>query len=499
MACCKSLACSITTIVIGLLLVIGASIFLGIKVAETLINSQVNEKMVLSLDSFIFPEWADPPPPIYMQYWLFNVTNSANASKGGKPTVEQVGPITYRLYQPKTDIAFYTNNTVSYKFNHTLVFLPEKSDLLPNATITQVNVPLLTVQSLASKIDSRVLHWLVKLIVDALSDGDIFVEHTVEEWLFGYPDPVFKKVHDIIDRFPFIHLDFPAEFGLFYQYNNSNDGVYLVNAGRTDIREANQICLWNGNSSLSWWSSPEANMVNGTDGSFMSPKIDSSEKLYIFVTDICRSLYFKFEQHSSVQNIDTWRFTMPAEVFANATENPDNAGFCVPAGNCLDSGVLDISTCKQGAPIVVSSPHFYLAKEKYINGVNGMHPNKDDHQTVADIEPLSGSVFAVAKRLQINAHLQNLGLLSSLQGVEDVILPILWLNESATLDTATADKFKTQVEILIKLVHILPYVLLGLGLLLSLIGCVLLFCYFRKRKVSHASVPLFEDDDSSSE
>ena len=36
---------------------------------------------------------------------------------------------------------------------------------------------------------------------------------------------------------------------------------------------------------------------------------------------------------------------MPAEILANTS---DNAGFCIPKGHCLGSGVLNVSVCKNG-------------------------------------------------------------------------------------------------------------------------------------------------------
>lgn len=49
-----------------------------------------------------------------------------------------------------------------------------------------------------------------------------------------------------------------------------------------------------------------------------------------------------------MKGIPGYRFVPPSEVFANDTVNPANAGFCVPAGNCLGSGILNVSVCKQG-------------------------------------------------------------------------------------------------------------------------------------------------------
>ncbi len=40
-------------------------------------------------------------------------------------------------------------------------------------------------------------------------------------------------------------------------------------------------------------------------------------------------------------------FIMNEYMFANVSVNPSNAGFCTPAGNCLVSGVFNLSNCVQ--------------------------------------------------------------------------------------------------------------------------------------------------------
>lgn len=41
-----------------------------------------------------------------------------------------------------------------------------------------------------------------------------------------------------------------------------------------------------------------------------------------------------------------------------------------------------------GAPIVVSFPHFYQADPMYINAIDGLSPNKDEHETYLDLQPV---------------------------------------------------------------------------------------------------------------
>lgn len=58
-----------------------------------------------------------------------------------------------------------------------------------------------------------------------------------------------------------------------------------------------------------------------------------------------------------MKGITGYRFVPPSSVFANLTVNPDNAGFCVPAGNCLGSGLLNVSVCKEGKTMLYCVKH----------------------------------------------------------------------------------------------------------------------------------------------
>lgn len=54
------------------------------------------QEIVLVEGSRVFESWKNPPPPVYMEFFFFNVTNEDMVLKGAKPELSQVGPYTYR-------------------------------------------------------------------------------------------------------------------------------------------------------------------------------------------------------------------------------------------------------------------------------------------------------------------------------------------------------------------------------------------------------------------
>lgn len=43
----------------------------------------------------------------------------------------------------------------------------------------------------------------------------------------------------------------------------------------------------------------------------------------------------------------------------------------------------------------MSSPHFYQAEEKFVEAVYGMKPNKEQHQTTIDVNPVGKSSLSL--------------------------------------------------------------------------------------------------------
>lgn len=357
------------------------------------------------------------------------------------------------------EVNFLENDTKVAAVNpKTYIFQPNMSRGPETDLIRTVNIPAMTVMD--QFINEPIIANLISAYMRSSGEG-LFTTRTVGEMLWGYEDGLLKAIK-------VFRPDIDDVFGLFYKNNGTNDGEYVFFTGQKNYRDFARVDTWNDKRSLDWWTTDACNMINGTNGASFHPVITKNETLYMFSSDLCRSLYAVYEEDVTVKSIPGYRFSPPSKVFANTTINPDNAGFCIPAGNCLGSGVLNVSVCKQGAPIVMSSPHFYQADTKFVQDVFGMKPNKEWHQTTIDLNPLTGIVLQAAKRMQVNVFVQKVEGFSQTGNVGTVVLPVVWLNESAVIDDVSVLKLKTIMTEQTVLVNV-PFMVIGLGILMGLL------------------------------
>ncbi|XP_075785558.1 lysosome membrane protein 2 isoform X2 [Pelodiscus sinensis] len=444
-------------------LLIASVSLLVARVFHKAVEQQVKEETVLQNGTETFNLWEDPPPPVYMQFYFFNVTNPLEVVNGDMPFVEEIGPYTYREYRPRANVHILDNDTrVSSVNPKTYVFEPDMSVGDPEVDLIRtVNIPAVTAME---QTKSTSLQFPVEVLL-ILYQEHLFMTHTVHELLWGYKDKLLTTLH-------MFRPEIDPMFGLFNKMNGTDDGEYVVLSGKKNYLNFSKIVQWRGKESLDWWTTESCNMINGTDGSTFHPLISTDETIYVFSSDFCRSLYVTFDSYVSVSGISAYRFVPPPMVFANVSVNPDNAGFCVPAGNCHGSGVLNVSACKQGAPIFLSAPHFYQADEKYIKDIQGMHPRKEDHETFLDINPLTGILVQAAKRLQINVLVRHLDGFIETGSVRTLIFPVVHVNESTLIDEASAKKLKS-VLFEATVVSSIPFIIMALGIILGIVFIVL--------------------------
>uniref|UniRef100_A0AAQ4Q919 Scavenger receptor class B, member 2a n=1 Tax=Gasterosteus aculeatus aculeatus TaxID=481459 RepID=A0AAQ4Q919_GASAC len=446
-----------TGIVCAHLLIVGIALVVA-QVFQTMIHSRLKKVSRY------------PPPPVYMEYYFSNVTNPELFLAGGKAAVKQIGPYTYREYRPRVNITFLENGTKLYALNpKTFVFVPEKSAGNPEVDLIRtVNIPFVAIMNELNSY-SFFLRTAVSMYLKSLGI-EVFMTRTVHEVLWGFKDPVLTKVHSLkpeVDEY----------FGLMWKKNGTHEGEFVFHTGEENYLDYGKIDTWNGLRKMSWWSSNQSNMINGTDGAVFHPLINRNELLYIFAADLCRSIHLGYVKDVEVKGIQAYRFAPPNDVLMNPKENPTNAGFCVPAGDCLSTGVLKVSVC---APIVVSFPHFYQADPKYINAVEGLSPNKEEHETYLDLQPTTGVPIRACKRAQLNIILKRVQGFPITKLINETIFPIMFVNETATIDDDSASQMRTML-LIVTLVSNFPLLIVGMGIILLLV-LVVLFCRNRQKK-----------------
>ena len=239
-------------------------------------------------------------------------------------------------------------------------------------------------------------------------------------------------------------------------------------------------------------------MLNGTDGSQSAPGTSSDDTLYVFVTQLSRSLYLTHDLEIQVQGIEALQFSVPAKASLNGTMNPDNMGFC--PSKCFPSGVLDIGVCQPPSPVAiplfVSAPHFYLGAKSLLEAVDGLSSNKEEQGTFLNVEPHTGISVKSTKRLQINVKIEHVDLIPQTGKIKKMFLPVFYINETATIDKASADKLKREVLSKFTIVHGIELGLVLLGALLIITAFILLIIRTaQSRKLKQARKMINEDSE----
>uniref|UniRef100_A0AAR2JVJ0 Scavenger receptor class B, member 1 n=1 Tax=Pygocentrus nattereri TaxID=42514 RepID=A0AAR2JVJ0_PYGNA len=457
---------SVHLIIIGIALLV-AGVF------QTLINDRLKGEITLTEGSKVFGTWKNPPPPVFMEFFFFNVTNPDEFLAGAKPRVTHMGPYTYREYRPKANVTFVENGTkVSALTPKTFVFVPEMSAGDPRVdSVTTVNIPAVAVMN-KLKDSSFFVKTPIAMFMNSIGTT-MFMTHTVDELLWGFKDPLLSRLSKIkpeVDEY----------FGLMLNKNGSHDGEFVYLTGEQSYLEYGRIDTWKGQKLMTFWGTNQSNMINGTDGSAFHPFLTKEERLDVFTADLCRSIYMLFEKEVEVKGIPAYRYTPPRDVLASGENNPENKGFCLDK-KCLDDGVLNVAVCRKGAPVVVSFPHFHLGDQKYVDAIEGLKPIHDQHQTFLDLNPTTGVPVRACKRAQINILLERVHGFPMTKMLNGTIFPIIFLNESVTIDDASAARLHKLLSIA-TIVANFPFILIALGVVLFLIS-ILLIIRSRQRKV----------------
>lgn len=433
-----------------------------ILVVPSLMKQEVLKNVRIDPNSLSFAMWKEIPVPFYLSIYFFEVVNSEEILKGEKPIVRERGPYVYREYRHKANITFNNNDTVSFVENRSLHFQPHMSRGLESDYIVLPNILVLG-GSVMMEDKSAGLKLMMTLGLATLGQR-AFMNRTVGEILWGYEDPLVNFINKYFpEMFPI-----KGKFGLFVEMNNSDSGVFTVFTGVQNISRIHLVDKWNGLSKINYWHSEQCNMINGTSGQMWAPFMTPQSSLEFFSPEACRSMKLTYHSSGVFEGIPIYRFTAPKTLFANGSVYPPNEGFCP----CLESGIQNVSTCRFGAPLFLSHPHFYNADPVLSEAVLGLNPDPKEHSLFLDIHPVTGIPMNCSVKLQLSLFIKSVEGIGQTGSIEPVVLPLMWFEQSGAMGGKPLSTFYTQLVLMPQVLHYAQYVLLGLGGLLLLVPII---------------------------
>nr|XP_018897741.1 PREDICTED: protein croquemort-like isoform X1 [Bemisia tabaci] len=488
----------------GTLLGLGICLLLGGMLIDRFwpffFSNLVQPQLALTSSSLNYGLWKETPVPLYMDFYFFDWMNPKQSLAGQeKPRFIERGPYVFREFHTKKVLAWNKNHTVTYKQTRKWVFMRSMSVSSLDDVVTTVNPIAFTIASLMK--DGHlglIAQEEIKIALEVFR-SKMYMKRPIRQLLFeGYDDPLLK----LLDKVPTPLRPLPnplgsSHFGWFYPHNMSSkfDGVSNVDTGADDLNSLGDLEAWNYNAYE--YFRGECGRVRGTTGEIWP--LDSAKKTHItlFVTDLCSSLDLRNSaKEVSVQGLRGVTFIGGENVFDNGTVEPGNSCYW-SEGKAMPSGVRSLSSCRFGAPALVSFPHFYLADPAYVTAVQGLSPSVEKHQLKITLEQDTGIPLAVNARLQINIQSSpTQGLINMFRNLPTVTLPVLWLEQRMTMTSRLA---WTVWGASIGVAHV-SQLLLGVsvvGAVFLLIGLLLLFKNLSNGlyKKSDDIAPLLSDVD----
>ena len=464
-----------------IVLAIVGFLILAIAVALPLVfpllfEKTITQKLILSKDSEIFENFKKPPVSTIFEVWMFNLTNANDVLQGAKPILNQVGPYTYRIEREKVDINFnHTIGTIKSKTRSFYYFEPKLSGGNESDIITTIN---LVFTSIASMAENPTISPVIKAIAEVLFlrfDQTPFMTHTVGEMLFhGFDVPLLKQLYPLTNK----ERHRRGKSGFYYMKNGSVSTETEVFTGELGMENYQHIYKFDGQNKLSRWSEDRCNMLNGTLGSQFTRPLNASQNLSIFSSALCRSVYASYEKDLMIGPLKLHRYIIPSEILK---KTPENECFCITEFTCRSS-MIDVSPCKRGTPIIISTAHFLGGDLRDIQAVEGISPNKEEHEIYLDIEPTIGVTMRAAKRIQINMPLKRYAGFPSLANVPELILPVFWFNESASVPMERAYSLYITLEVPALVVKYGSLVLLIISIILIIMAIIFAYKVHKKNK-----------------
>eukprot|EP00891_Asterochloris_glomerata_P007205 jgi/Astpho2/7205/fgenesh1_pg.00113_%23_40_t len=361
-------------------------------------------------------------PPLYVHFYVFNITNVEEVQAGAKPALQQLGPYTYTKHSRKLDARFDVAGRVHFK-PYTFYTGPVHELTIGSLAdvVYTANIPLLGILANADpRGDHHFLQTAIKAATEVLDRNDttgLFMRRTVEELLWGYEDPLLAKLS-------WVKPNLPTSFRLIQNATSAAEALEgtstVINTGSANISAVMDTEVWHNLTVITSWRPPFVEAVRGTDATQFRPGLGAGDRVQVWAEDLYRSVTFVVNETTTDLNGVKLQRLMPDP----ANGNPDANYFqriqglmniTSPTAGGKEASLLHAqgvpaSNCpggrggQQGPHLFLSQAHFCGADSQLAENVSGLSCNISKHVTYLDVEPLSGITFRAAKRLMLSTE-----------------------------------------------------------------------------------------------
>lgn len=537
----KAVVIWISLAILGIALAVGG-VLAGWVIKPMVLHNKLN---LNKENSEGFENFMVPPVDVIIKFYLFEVTNPDEVSAGTEiPDLRERGPYTFREERNKDNLTRPSDQFLEFGQLIGYTFAPELScdGCQRNDSVTILNMPLIGLIDTGVTMGGFLGGILIGIIEGAIEAGDIvgeiFFTVNVGEFLFdGVKNelvswmptqsllknkipPVFKD-----EKFAIFNGKVDTSDNECYQVETSSESwdrhTMITKYGHNkdelmDSLATMETLSTNGNGLTYWWSGPDSygntgnesvcNELKGTDGQQFPPGVDKTQRLHIFNTAPCRSVYMEYVEDMDVEGVPTYNYAVPSDAanvnkvdnfcaceelskcpecdgntittdcFMRMEDDPETLDISMCEVNNCHDGLQDISVC-QGAPTFLSFPHFLLAPDQ-VSKFTGLSPNSEKHKNYLNVEPNTGMTVNLHQRIQLNTPLPSQELLpggKTMKMLETVkaitAFPVVWLDQGADIedDPDMVKHLKSQLKLL-NIADISKWALIGVGIGLTILS-----------------------------
>ncbi|KAI8430635.1 hypothetical protein MSG28_000838 [Choristoneura fumiferana] len=358
-----NLACGITTLVLGAILVFTSS-FVGYGLVDGFIKNMIADEVALHEGTVQMERFETIPFPLTFKIRVFNITNSDEVLTGGVPVVNEIGPYIYKFLRTRS-ITDRGDDTLDYYITDQFEFDAEGSyPHTEDDLLTIANVPYHAILQVA-EVEYEELMGALSLGLSGVFgnlNAPIMTVRARDLFLDGLP---ICASPGALGRLPCTAIrglaassqnieqrpDGSMSFSLFGYRNGFPSPIYKVRRGINDPQDVARIFSYDNSLRLRKWpegddgsiaedSPNQCNSINGTDTGVHPPFLDRNRPIFASV-----ELRFQFEHEL---------FGVPAlQYSANEWYLDNHQGcFCLnltrgvtgPDG-CLLSGAMELYSC----------------------------------------------------------------------------------------------------------------------------------------------------------